>query len=172
LLNGAATWMVACALAMLASALWRLSLYEEAYGYSYARLVAGLTMFLVAAVLLWRAVTLWRWQRRFAVGVFFSGLAFLAVLDAINPDELVARRNLQRYAQTGKLDGDYLSRLSVDALPAIAERIDDLPAIAVIQVRELTELRLKRHQQDGWASLHLSRWRATRLWSQFAGPTQ
>jgi hypothetical protein len=45
----------------------------------------------------------------------------LLALAVLNPDRFVAAHNVARFAATGQIDTDYLSRLSADAVPALAE---------------------------------------------------
>ena len=61
------------------------------------------------------------WLPRFAL---LSGAAALLCLAAVNPDAWIAERNLDRYAETGRIDWYYLQGLSDDAVPVLA----DLPA--------------------------------------------
>ncbi|MGC4855721.1 DUF4153 domain-containing protein [Micromonospora sp. DT4] len=50
------------------------------------------------------------------------GTAVLALLGLalVNPDRLIADRNVDRYLETGRLDVDYVASLSADAVPALA----------------------------------------------------
>jgi hypothetical protein len=108
------------ALVVVASALWRMSVYEEAYGFTRLRLLVSafevwlgvlLVLFLVAGVRL-RA----GWLPRFVVA---TGVATLLGLAVLNPDGFIAERNLARYHQSGHLDVWYLGTLSPDAAPAL-----------------------------------------------------
>ena len=47
------------------------------------------------------------------------GAAALLALAALNPDAYIARHNLDRFAETGKVDTAYLAGLSADAVPAL-----------------------------------------------------
>ena len=47
-------------------------------------------------------------------------------LALINPNGWVAEQNLARYADTGRLDVDYLAGLSADAAPTLVELPADL----------------------------------------------
>lgn len=115
---------VLCALTLVvvASALYRVHVYEQAYGFTRLRLLVtvfegwlGLVVVLVlAAGLRLRG----GWVPRAAL---VSGAAVLLGLAAMNPDAYVARQNLDRLAATGKVDWYYLSGLSADAAPVLAE---------------------------------------------------
>jgi hypothetical protein len=51
--------------------------------------------------------------------VLLSGAVSLLALASANPDAWIARHNVDRFAETGKVDTFYLSGLSDDALPAL-----------------------------------------------------
>ena len=107
-------------LVVVASALYRMNVYTHAYGSTRLRLLvaacelwlgAVFVLVLVAGVRL-RAT----WLPRLVVGTAVLALLGLAVL---NPDRFIADRNVDRYAASGQLDLEYLSRLSADAVPAL-----------------------------------------------------
>lgn len=118
-----------CVLTMvvLASALRRLGLYEEAYGFTRARFFVHVAIVWLGLVILavivagarWEA----RWLPRLVVGVT---AAILLVVNVINPDAFIARQNLARYEATGKIDTYYLSTLSLDAVPTLSEAPEEI----------------------------------------------
>jgi uncharacterized protein DUF4153 len=142
-------------LVVVASALRRMWLYQQAYGFTVLRLLVGACelwlglAFLLAlvAVLRLRATGTVRPMLATAVGA----LLVLAVLD---PERLVAAQNVARYEATGRLDAEYLSRLSADAVPALlalpesAERTCVLATIAAGNAAA---------PDDDWRSANLSR---------------
>lgn len=143
-------------LVVLASALRRLDLYEEAYGLSRLRLAAdsvalwlgGLFALVLAAGLV-RSV-----RRRFTEIVLLGSAATLLAFTLANPDGIVARRNVERWRETGRLDVDYLGTLSADAAPAIAQLPAPLEEAASAPLTERLET------PDPWYSYNLSRARA------------
>ncbi|KGN42990.1 DUF4153 domain-containing protein [Knoellia aerolata] len=124
-------------LAVVASALYRMSLYQEAYGYTTLRvLVDGFELWLgLLLVLMVVAVVRGRgtWLPRAAL---LSGALFFLGFGLMNPDAWVASRNLDRFEQTGELDTAYLSTLGPDATPAILDRLDDKQAACVLGWRQ------------------------------------
>jgi hypothetical protein len=108
------------ALAVVASALHRLHLYEEAFGFTRLRLFMnvfeGWLGLLVVLVLLAGVRLSASWLPAAIVASAAAGLLGLA---AINPDGFVAERNVARFEATGKLDVSYLKGLSADAVPAV-----------------------------------------------------
>jgi hypothetical protein len=113
-------------LAVVASALYRMSVYQEAYGYTVLRLVVDafeLWLGLVVVMVLVAVVRLsGTWLPRAAV---LSGAATLLALGLLNPAGFVASQNVDRFTETGRLDVAYLASLGDDAVPAV---VDGLPA--------------------------------------------
>lgn len=109
-------------LVVVASALHRMDLYQDAFGFTRLRLLVdvfeGWLGVLVIAVMISGIGLRGAWLARFAVLSAAVGLLGLA---AVNPDAWIARHNLERYADTGKIDWAYLQDLSDDAVPVFAE---------------------------------------------------
>jgi hypothetical protein len=117
--------LAVCTLAVVASAIRRLSLYEDAYGFTRLRVLVGAVELWLGTVFLLVIVAGVRlragWLPRAVVG---TGLVGLLVVAMVNPDRFIADRNVDRYARTGDIDLRYLATLSADAAPAL----DRLPA--------------------------------------------
>lgn len=115
---------------VLLSAAHRVVLYEAAYGYTTARLHAQayIGMTLVVLLLVAREVVGHFSTPRLARWVMAVALTTFAVLILWNNQAWIARRNLERFASTGRLDTRYLSTaLSPDAYPTL---IGALPTLA------------------------------------------
>lgn len=120
-------------LAVVASALYRMDLYQEAYGYTVLRLmVVGFELWLGLLVLL-TLVAVARlsgtWLPRAAV---LTGAAALLALGLLNPAGWVATHNVERYASTGTLDVDYLRSLGDDAVPSVVDGLPERTAACVL----------------------------------------
>lgn len=144
---------------LIATALQRMLLYEEAYGYTELRLYVHVFLVWLALVFGLFLLALWTRPALFAGGCLVAALGFLATLNGINPDVTIAQQNLARYAESGKLDAYYLTHLSVDAVPAL------LPALPQVrgEEREILRAALARQLQEldsdsGWQD-----WRAWNL---------
>ncbi|MFC7406011.1 DUF4153 domain-containing protein [Georgenia alba] len=108
-------------LVVVASALYRMAVYQEAYGYTVLRVLVDafeVWLGLVVVLVMVAGIRLrGRWLPRAAL---LSGAGFLLVIGLANPDAWVAQRNIDRYEETGNLDLAYLAGLSDDARPTIA----------------------------------------------------
>ncbi len=158
------TVMVALVMVLLASAFFRMTLYEDAYGYTQLRLYAHVFEIWLAAAFIWLLATLWVWPNRFAIGAFVALLGFLATLNLINPDAFITQQNLARYQATGKLDAQYLTEFSDDAVPALAQGLGQLSGDEQGIVRDYLQHRLESMEHDAgwreWPSFNLARWQA------------
>ncbi len=136
-------------LVIVASALARMWAYQQAYGFTVLRVLVStceLWLGLVYVLVLAAGVKLHgRWPARAVVGTGFAVLVGLALL---NPDRFIAEHNIARWQETGRIDVDYLSLLSDDAVPAIATLPDDLKRCA---------LRHHTVKDDDWRSWNLGR---------------
>jgi hypothetical protein len=122
LMRGVLGTLGALNLLVVLSALYRMHVYTDAYGATTLRLLVavfegwvGLVVLLVLAA----GVRLdGRWLPRAAL---LTGALAVLGLGAVNPDGYVAARNVERFAETGRIDVSYLATLSDDAVPALRE---------------------------------------------------
>jgi hypothetical protein len=143
---------------VLVSAHFRLSLYEDAYGFTRARLFGHGFIALLAAIfgaimlagILWKA----RWLPRTVVALAAISVLAFGIAD---PDRLIASQNLQRFDDTGKIDLLYLSSLSPDAVPVLMELPSALRSCA------LEPMTHRLQEADNWNDWNYSRQRARRL---------
>jgi hypothetical protein len=112
-------------LVVVASALSRMWAYEQAYGFTRLRILVSacelwlgvvFVLVIVAGVRLNTTASQAMWLPRAVLG---TGLLALLALAALNPDRFIAEQNVARYERTQRLDTEYLSQLSADALPAL-----------------------------------------------------
>jgi hypothetical protein len=147
------------ALVIVASAIHRMALYEQQFGFTRLRLlVTAVELALGAALVLVLAAGVrlrGTWLPRAVVALAAVSLLALA---AVDPDAYVADRNVTRYEQTGRIDLDYVATLSADAAPAL----DRLPP----ELRDCALERLApalRQESTPWWNVNLSRRRAEQL---------
>ncbi|MGC5032314.1 DUF4153 domain-containing protein [Micromonospora sp. DT229] len=106
---------------IVVSALSRMYTYQKVYSFTGERIFVMAFELLLGAVFLMILVAgvRWRgdWIPRLATALAVVLLLGLAVL---NPEDYAARRNVDRYQETGRIDAWYLRALSADATPALA----------------------------------------------------
>jgi hypothetical protein len=156
LLRALVAVLCALALVVVAAALHRLRLYEDAYGLTRLRLAAeGAAVWFGGVFTLVLAAQLHR-RARAALGaaVVAGTAAFLLAASLADPDARIAERNVARWHATGRLDVAYLGTLSADAVPTIAS----LPA--PLRARALAPIAARLGRDDPWGSANLARARA------------
>ena len=112
--------LCATSIVVVISAIHRMWVYQDAYGFSTERLMVVTIELWLGAVFVLIAVAGVRmsasWLPR---AVLVAGVAALLGLAALNPERLIADRNIDRFERTGQLDATYLSGLSTDIDPAL-----------------------------------------------------
>jgi uncharacterized protein DUF4153 len=140
---------------IVGSALRRLGLYEEAFGFTRARLAAHAVATWLGALLLAMVIAGAAGRTRW---LFYTTAALTALtvigFNLINPDAAIAKRNWQRYLDTGKIDTHYLSGLSADAVPYLAGLRSSVVEPVMDQLKE------RLPEEEPWSSVNLSRIRA------------
>jgi hypothetical protein len=149
---------------VLTSALGRLRLYEQAFGFTWPRVLGHAAVLAIAAMLAFGLVAILvrrvGWLPSGALVVLFATVVGLNVVD---PDRFIAERNLDRWRTSGRVDARELSSLSADAAPALVAALPDLPGCARAPVaRALIQMRrdLALPAALGWPSWNLARARA------------
>lgn len=160
--NGLSAALVGLVGLILLSALRRLLLYENAYGFTRLRTYTHIAIpwmgVLFASFL---GLLLIDRLRRFAPAVAAGALGFAATLNLINVDPFILRQNVARYEEDGEVDAAYLAGLSDDAVPALVEYVDGAPAaVREVLLPQLACRRAwlaERENRTGWQSGHRAR---------------
>jgi Domain of unknown function (DUF4173) len=142
-------------LVVLASALKRLLLYEEAFGFTRLRIsVHAVILWLAGVLVIVMATGVPRVGRWLARAVVSFSAAVLLVFNLTNPDGLVGTRNVERFAETGRVDLSYLAGLSPDAVPSLSGLPAPLRACVLQDDAELLA------EPDSWPAWNVGRARA------------
>jgi two-component system, OmpR family, sensor histidine kinase BaeS len=143
---------------VVAVALRRLYLYEEAYGWTRLRLWVHAFELWMGLVIVLVAVTGIRltaaWLPR---AIAASGAAGLLALGLLNPDGFIATRNVDHFQHTGNADLAYLSTLSADAAPALNRLPEPQRSCALRHLADALQ------DGDSWTAVNLSRSHARAL---------
>jgi len=162
-LFGAVATMV---LVMLASAFQRLLLYEQAYGFTSERITAHIFMIWLALLFVVLIVLEASRRQRLMILACVIAVTGFAVSPGIsNIDDLIVRQNVPLNRE---LDAEYLANLSSDAVPALAELMQDPATPAATRTTLQAVLACHRVRLDGQSRLHISIWRAQRILDSIA----
>lgn len=122
-LQGLKTLFIALVLVIAYSALHRMELYQDAYGFTVLRLYVEWTIYFAMAMLVFAAGSIIGKLkfRTFFYTVLITGLTAMTIVTSVNVDRLIARENVARVSFGKGLDMGYLlSELSIDTIPEIA----------------------------------------------------
>ncbi|GAA2717801.1 hypothetical protein GCM10010429_41430 [Micromonospora olivasterospora] len=149
--------LTALSLVVVASALYRMQVYADAYGATRLRLVVATAELWLGVLFLLVGAAIVRLRAGWLPGLVV-GTAVLALLGlaAVNPDGLIAERNVDRYRQIGRIDVQYLSLLSADAVPALARLPEPMRTCALRHIAATLP-------DDGLGTANLGRAAAGRL---------
>ena len=153
-------------LVLLGSAFQRLLLYEQTYGFTGARIAAH--VFMIWLALLFVALVVLEAtgrQRMLVLACVVAAAGFAGSLGVGNVDELIVRQNV---ARSGVLDVEYLANLSSDAVPALAELMQDPATPAPTRAALHGVLACHRRFSSLQSEPHLSRWWAQRILDSIA----
>lgn len=153
---------------MLYSAHYRMSLYEEAYGYTYLRVLTHAFMWFIFALL---AVSLYRvWNEKVSLIRWYVAITLVSylVINYANIDEIIARKNIERYYKTGEIDVFYLTWLSHDAVPLLVGLLDDKNESVAVSIQNSLYNRKERlSSRYYWQSFNISEFRAKSILSKY-----
>lgn len=125
--NVLAASMVGLVGVIMASALWRMNLYYDRYGLTELRLYTTVFMLWLGAILaLFLATVLPDRRERFGSWTLVASFAAILLLNAVNPDAIIARANIERLEEGERFDPQYLSSLSEDAAPIISDALPEI----------------------------------------------
>ncbi|MER5457682.1 DUF4153 domain-containing protein [Micromonospora sp. NPDC002389] len=111
----------ALSVVIVVSALSRMWTYQKVYSFTGERVFVMAFELLLGAVFLMVLVAGVRWRGDWIPRLTTAlAVVMLLGLAALNPEDYVARRNIDRYQETGRIDAWYLRALSADATPALA----------------------------------------------------
>jgi hypothetical protein len=156
------TILVLSSTVMLCSAFKRLGMYEEAYGYSFSRILAHSFMIFLTVIFAYTLIKIWIEKLSLFHFYFISALVYYVVINTIDLEQLAVNKNIERYQLTGKLDVHYLDSLSYSGtlgLISLYEKDKNIPDLNVILQERRAQAQLEK---SSWQSFNLKREQAKR----------
>lgn len=142
--------LVLLSMVIVGSAVWRMWLYQNTYGWTRERLFFGSVELYLGGVFVLIALAGWKlrasWFPRAAVAGFAGLLLFLG---AANPEHFIAEQNVERFQ---KIDFWYLRALGPDAAPELVKLPEPYRSCALSWM--FADL---RDNPDQWYAWNLSR---------------
>lgn len=151
------TILVLASSVMLSSAFLRLSMYEDAYGFTFTRVLVHSFMIFLVVIFTYTLVKIWVEKLSLFHFYFITSLIYYTAITVIDLDKIVVKENMNRYETSGKIDVNYLNNLSyrgVLGLIDLYEKDKNIP--------ELKTILLERKQEAlaeslPWQSYNLKR---------------
>ncbi|MFC4810267.1 DUF4153 domain-containing protein [Paenibacillus sp. GCM10023250] len=154
--------LVGFTVVMLVSAFSRLSLYEDAYGFTRTRLLVHGFMIILCFVLAVSLIRIWRDRFPLAKSYIAIGLAAYVAFNYANLDRMIAAKNAERYEASGNIDMAYMMTLSADAVPPLLQLRDRHPeGVEGLEV-VFASIRERSEGSGGWPAWNRSKSRALR----------
>jgi hypothetical protein len=158
--------VIAEVIIVIASAFKRLTLYIDAYGMTEMRfyVAAFIGLILVLFILLAIKFIQARQEYFFAFGTLISLIAFVLMVDLMNPDKFVMQTNIKQFEKTGKFDILHAANLSADAEPQRSQMLDKLKGddYTLFSAMELSNLQKLQEDNKLWQATNYSRLRGQR----------
>jgi hypothetical protein len=162
-IRGMLTLLVIFSGVMLYSAFIRLLMYEEAYGFTFTRVLAHAFMIFLVVILGYSLMKIW--LERLSLLRFFiiASIVFYTLINTAQLESFVVAQNLERYKETGKIDIRYLNFFSYEGLEGLIELYKLNPEYPGL--KELLQNRKNeaRYEEAKWNSFNLSRRNAEQL---------
>lgn len=161
------TVLVAFTLNMLFSANFKLTLYEAAFGYTFLRVSVHLFMLLLFILCLVVAAGIWYRKIPIVKSIVVITIIMYTTINYLNMDGFIARKNIERYNETGKLDASYLTSLSFEAVPYLIELRDKSNSnIKMVIDKNLKYRKEVLDSENSWTEFNFSKNRTRKLLNQ------
>lgn len=162
--------LIVSTMVMLLSAHFRMSLYEEEYGYTYLRVFTHAFMIFIFVILI--ATLIKVWMEKFSLLKSYIVVALIAYLSInyFNADAFIADKNIRRFeADSGKMiDIYYLNSLSDDAVPYMIKLLDNPNEQVAVEIKSnLISRKIRLSSKNDWQSFNLSKYRAKGILDEY-----
>ena len=170
------TLLVVFTFVLLASAFYRMLVYEQAYGFTYLRVFVQTFMIMLFFLSIVNIIYIWYSKIPIIKSYFIISLAVYIIMNFANVDVIIAKNNINRYYETGQIDMDYLKGLSYDAVPEMQKLLVSVKdssepyekQIAEDIIEDFEEKKIKLEDQKSWQSFNISRYEAGKIIDKYA----
>lgn len=161
LLNISLSLLVFFTFNMLFSAHYKLSLYENTYGFTYLRIFVHIFMILLFTMFIITLFGIWNKKINISKSCLIISAIMYVFLNYINVDVLIAKKNIERYENTGKIDINYLCTLSYDAAPEILKlKHNNNTEISLRVEQYISDKKSYFNTKKSWGEFNISEYRA------------
>ena len=152
--------LVLCSGVLLSSAFMRMLMYEEAYGFTFTRVLVHSFMIFLFVIFLYTLVRIWMVNLSLFHFYFISALVYYTSINIINLDNIVVKENLKRYEEIDKIDVFYLSSLSDTGTLALIDLYKKNPEWHGLRDLLKEKQAFYKNEERKWQSFNLTRERS------------
>jgi len=159
ILKGLYTVLIVMSGIILFSAYIRLTMYEEAYGFTLSRVLAHVFMIYLIVIFVYTLIRVWLEKLPLLHFYIIVGIIFYTGLNAINLEQIIVDKNIERYEKTGKIDIHYLNHLSATGtleLVRLYEKQEDIEDLDEVLKHEQTYIQNESYSSS-WQSYNFAR---------------
>ncbi|MGO4890653.1 DUF4153 domain-containing protein [Anaerobacillus sp. MEB173] len=152
------TFLVLSSGVLLLSAFMRMAMYEEAYGFTFTRILVQTFMIFLMVIFAYTLIKIWLERLSLFHFYFMASLLYYTGINVVNIDQIVVDWNIDRYEETGKIDIDYLNQFSTTGIIGLInlyEKDSEIPGLEeLLKQRKAERVYLK---SDSFQSYNLTR---------------
>ncbi len=145
---------------MLVSASMRLSMYEEAYGFTTIRILVHAFMIFLTVIFAYTLIKIWISRLPLIHFYLISALVFYTLINILPLDRWVVDHNIARYHATQKIDIHYLNNLSYTGVQGLIRLYHTDPNVPGLESLLLERQHEAETQTIPWRAYNLSRQKA------------
>lgn len=155
--------MIVLTFNILFSANYKMNLYVAVFGYTRLRIFVKVFMFLLALLLLILFISVWKEKIPILKYSFIAVASVYIVLNFMNVDRIIAKRNVDIYLNTKEIDVSYFYELSCDALPEMERMFiqGDIKDYTLrTDLKACIESKKRKAQYDHWYQYNYYKYKA------------
>lgn len=161
------TIMICCTFIMLYSAHYRMSLYENAYGFTFLRVMTHAFMVFLLVLFIITLARVWLTRLPLLKPYIVVAVAAFTIINYMNVDAIIAGNNIKRYYETNNIDMEYFGRLSNGIVADLAILAKDKDSFVSSAAQDMLEQRRKRLSAErSWQSFNLTDYKAKKLFER------
>lgn len=150
------------------SAIFRLNLYTEAYGYTWLRVLS--IGFICVQMIIIVLTLIWIYQPKLNIKLIALTCYFIGylIVNYANIDAFIVEQNMNRYLKGEDLDMEYIQNLSADSVPTLIkyeEQFKNLNEhnVTYQRIKFILEQKNLNREEEKWLHFNLSQYQANTL---------
>jgi hypothetical protein len=151
------TILVFASAVILCSAFIRLGMYEDAYGFTFTRILAHLFMIFLAIIFAYTFMQIWINRLSLSHFMLITALVYYAILNTIDLNQIVVSKNIDRFEESGKIDIQYMNSLSYTGISGLISLYEKDPNIPNLKTTLKQRQEQFKYDSGSWKSFNLKK---------------